>query len=1281
MSRRIATPHTGPPAVQLLGNARYGLMAASNGSSAARWLTLAVNRWRARQCGDAPACDILLRDLDTGAFWSASGQAFGTAPDGGYVEFDEGVVRYEQRCGDLSSTLEIAVAADFDGELRRVWLTNHGATARRIEVASVIELVLGSAAADASHPAFSKMFVQTEAIGAACTLLARRRPRSSDEKATWAAHTCSVEGANLEIAGFETNRMHLLGRGRSLRDPAFFDAGAPLDGSAGTVLDPVFCLRRQVILAPGRNVRITFWTVLGHARDALLAQVQHCRQSEPQLTLQAATDAARARLRMLGITAAQAARVQCLAAPVLYADPRWRAPADQLARGRGGPATLWPHAISGDRPIVLIQVKSISAVDLVREVLLAQCCWLEHQITADVVVLHSPALTDALTAMINEHGPPKDAGAAAFALRRDQIDAASAAGLATIARVFLDGDEGDLTAQLEARKVDTNIAFTSRVTPASGERASAPALAASDLEFFNGYGGFSANGREYVTVLDGRRCTPAPWINVIANAQFGFIAAVEGGGYTWSINSQQNQLTPWTNDAVSDSPTEAFYLRDVDTGALWCPTALPIRDHAPYTVAHGAGYTRYEHQAHDIATELVQFVAGEDALKISRLRLVNHSDRRRRLSVSAYVEWALGAPGSDSRLYVISSYDLATGALFARNPWRGQFTERVAFLDLGGCQQSYTGDRDEFIGARGSQGCPAALIVGTPLSGRVGAGLDPCAALQTNIELAPHAQTELVVMLGDATDEAEARELIWRYRAADLDVLLSESLQGWDELCDAVQVRTPERKIDLLLNRWLPYQVLACRVWARTGFYQCSGAWGFRDQLQDVMALCLSRPDIAREHLLRAASRQFVAGDVQHWWLPPDGAGVRTRIVDDRVWLPFATAHYVTVTGDAAILDERIAFLDGPALKPDQTESYFVPAAGAEWGSVFEHCARALEVSFMLGVHDLPLFGTGDWNDGMNRVGKDGKGESVWMAWFLIATIRAFAPLAEGRNEQARVQQWRAHAERLAAAAERHAWDGDWWTRGWYDDGSALGSASDLECRIDTIAQSWSVLSGAADRYRATRAMDAVDRMAVRRDAELIALFTPAFDVSFCDPGYIKGYPPGLRENGGQYTHGVIWSAIAFAELGDGDKAGELLAMLNPIHHADSADKIDIYEVEPYVSCADIYSAAGQVGRGGWTWYTGSGGWLYRAILEWQLGLRVAGNRMCVNPCIPRIWPGFEMVLRHGAARYEIAVENPLGVCRGVAAIEVDGLARSAPNEPIALVDDGATHRVRVRLG
>lgn len=1292
MLRRFRSPHDRVPRSHLLSNGRYAVMITAAGSGYSRWRNLAVSRWREDVTCDPWGSYVYLRDVETDAVWSAGYQPSGAEPDSYAVAFSEDRAEITRRDGTLATTLDVVVSPEDDGDVRRVSISNLGTRPREVEITSYSEIVLAPLSDDASHPAFSKLFVQTEFAPELGALLASRRRRSPNEAEVWAAHLAVVEGETRGDLEFETDRARFLGRGNGVQNPASIGGGRALSNTVGTVLDPIFSIRQRVRIPPGATVRVSFWTLLARSRDeaiSLADKHQDAAAFERAATL--AWTQAQVQRHHIGITSDEAHLFQRLANRVMYSDPTLRPSPEILKRNDLGPSALWAHGISGDLPIVLCRIDDATHLETVRQLIRAHHYWRMKQLAVDLVIVNERStsyvqdLQSALESVhrVNLSRLPSEKDAApgsVYLLRADLLSAEVRNLLQTVARVVIVSRRGSLAEQVKRLQEVAPVAEPPRLARRS---ISPPEFATPpQLEFFNGIGGFGENGREYVTILDGDQATPAPWINVIANPSFGFQVSAEGCGYTWSVNSRENQLTPRSNDPVSDTPGECIYVRDEDNGEVWTPTALPIRsDASRYIARHGQGYSRFEHVANGIALDLVQFVPLEDSVKISRLKIKNLSRRRRRLSVTAYVEWVLGPSRAAGAPYVVTEIDPTTGVMLARNPWRMEFGSRVAFADLMGRQQSWTGDRTEFIGRNGSLTLPAALASREPLSNRVGAGLDPCGVLQTTVEIPGNAEVEIAFTLGEAASTADALSLAERYRALDLDAVFSDVGQFWDRTLGAVQVRTPDRAMDILLNRWLLYQTLACRMWARSGFYQASGAYGFRDQLQDGMALCASQPDLTREHLLRAAGRQFIEGDVQHWWLPSSGKGIRTHVSDDSLWLSFAAAQYITATGDPSVLDEEVAFLDGMTLAPDEHDAFFQPMASDQRATLFEHCARGLDRGLKVGRHGMPLIGGGDWNDGLNRVGAGGQGESIWLGWFLYATIGNFVAFAERRGEDGRAASWRQHAALLRDALEKEGWDGDWYRRGYFDDGTPLGSASSSECRIDSIAQSWGVLSGAADPSRAAIAMASVEEKLIKRDEGLALLFTPPFDKTELEPGYIKGYPPGIRENGGQYTHAAIWSVQAFAKLGDGDKAVELFSLLNPIGHARTFAAAQRYKVEPYVMCADVYSIPPHVGRGGWTWYTGSAGWMYRAGVESILGFSVEGTSLHFDPCVPHAWKEFDIAYRYHSTRYEIHVDNSGGVCRGIASLELDGQALSEGSVQISLVDDGAVHHVRVTLG
>ena len=1288
-ARRFKSPHTAVPATHLLSNGLYTVMLTAAGSGYSLWRKLAITRWREDVTRDCWGSYIFIRNTTTDTVWSAGYQPTVHEPDHYAATFFEERARITRRDGDISTTFEVVVSPEDNAEVRIVKLTNNGAQARELELTSYAELVLAPLAADIAHPAFSNLFIETEYLAETHALLATRRPRATTEPQIWAAHLIACGIAH--SIEYETDRARFIGRGHDIRTPIAVVDGRPLSNTVGAVLDPIFSLRTRVRIEPGATAQITFSTLVGESRKTVVDLAD--KYSDPAIYERISSLAwtfAQVQLHHLRIEPEEAQWFQVLANHVLFPHPSLRPSTEFLSLNKLSASALWRHRISGDRPIVVLRITSSDEMEMVWQLLRAHDYWRLKGLAIDLVMLneHSVSYAQDLQQRLEDtvrtsqtlaSREGQEIDGSIFVLRADSLSQEERTLILTAARAVLVAGQGSLIEQMDKpSKHERSSAFTpsrTRLTTFAAIKVPVPALS-----FFNGLGGFSGDGREYVTVLNKGQNTPAPWVNVIANPNFGFLVSETGGGYTFAQNSHENQLTPWSNDVVTDPAGEIFYLRDEDNGWIWTPTARPIRlGDASYVVHHGHGYSAFRSGAYGIASELEQFVSWNDPVKISRLRLHNRTSITRKISVTAYVEWILGTVRGVSAPFIITERDQDSGALFAHNPWNADFGEHIAFADFAGQQTAWTCDRTEFLGRNGGFQNPAALQRGAILSSRTGAGLDPCAVLQTKLELLPDQHVELVFFLGQADNRESARSLLYRLRATTAHEILDEAKHNWSKLLTGVQVRTPDAAMDIMLNGWLLYQTLACRYWARAGFYQAGGAYGFRDQLQDSMAIALMAPEMAREHILRAAGHQFIEGDVQHWWHPPTGRGVRTHFSDDRIWLPYVVAHYVSVTGDMAIFDEVVSFLEGPILLPEQEDAYFEPIRSVRTATLFDHCALALDVSLATGVNGLPLMGGGDWNDGMNRVGHQGKGESVWLAWFLQKSLATFASLAESRGANDSGTRWRQHGAALKNAVEAAGWDGSWYRRAYFDDGTPLGSAGGTECRIDSIAQSWSVISGAADPNRARQAMAAVDEYLVRKGDDLVLLFTPPFNKTPLDPGYIKGYLPGVRENGGQYTHAAVWTLMANAMLGEGDKVGELFNMLNPINRSASRAGAFAYKVEPYVVAADVYAEAPHTRRGGWTWYTGAAGWLYQAGIESVLGLRVRNGKLSFQPCIPSAWRSYEMTLRYQTSIYLITVENPQALCHTLTSVELNG--ETQPDHTITLSADGNTYRVRVLMG
>lgn len=1289
--RVFTNPNTPVPEVQLLSNGRYHVMLSAAGGGYSRWNDLAITRWREDPTSESFGVFFFINDPSTHHGWSNSFQP--TLRSGRQYEavFSPGRAEFRRQDDQVETHTEIAVSTEDDVEVRRVRLTNRGASVRSLIVTTYTEIVLAPALADELHRVFSNLFVHAELLPNQHAILLTRRPRSAEEQAPWMFCLLLATGAEVGPCSFETSREKCIGRGRSTHHAAMLDDLDPLSGTEGSVLDPCAALRRTVRLPV--DGRAQFDLVIGAAPTRQEAMVLVSKYQDHRMAdrvFDVAATHSRAVLGQLGASEAEARVYEQLAAAAIFSIAAYRAPSSVLRRNRKGQAGIWGHAISGDLPIVLVGVSSMDNLHLVRTMLRAHAYWRMRGLLTDLVIWNEDSsgyrrvLNDQVLGLIaaGTEAQLVDKPGGVFVRHIDAFPEEDRVLLQAMARIVIRDVDGTLEQQLERRR---QVTLPSRVSllPLARHAASPGKVAGArrgrdDLIFANGTGGFTRDGREYIIDLPSGHHTPAPWVNVIANSRFGTVVSESGSAYTWYGNAQLCRLTPWSNDSIGDPSGEVLYIRDESNRRFFTPTPWPQTSDSAYTCRHGFGYSIFEHREEDLESILTTYVAIAAPVKFLVLKLKNHSGHSRTVSIFAAMDLVLGDLRSKQAMHVVTELEPLTGAILARNSYNSEFPEVVTFFACSETVRSVSGDRAEFLGRNGDPSNPMAMRL-PRLSGHLGPGLDPIAAMQTRVELPPGAEREVVFVLGAGNDSAEAVALAQYHRGvAAARVALEQVWQFWNDKLGVLNVETPDVAMNVMVNGWLPYQVLSCRMWGRSGFYQSGGAYGFRDQLQDCLALLHQVPDLSRAHILHCASRQFVEGDVQHWWHPPNGRGVRTTCSDDYLWLPYAVCRYVAVSGDTGVLDEQIPYLTGRALNEAEESYYDLPGQSGQFGTLYEHCARAILNSMKRGAHGLPLMGSGDWNDGMNRVGHQKQGESVWLAFFLHEVLSQFAALAQRKGDTDLANRCTASAGELAVQIEAHAWDGEWYRRAYFDNGEPLGSAQNQECQIDVLPQSWATISGVGTPERRRVALDSLWAQLVSQELQIVQVLTPPFDRSALEPGYIKGYPPGVRENGGQYTHSAVWAAQALALAGRGDKAAALLSLLNPINHALNETDVQRYKVEPYVLAADVYSHPAHAGRGGWTWYTGSAAWFYRLLSEVILGIEREADTLRFLPRVPAEWDEFKVHYRYYQTFYHL-VYRSTPTHQGPARLTLDGQPLS--DGTLRLINDQREHTVEVFFG
>jgi cyclic beta-1,2-glucan synthetase len=1282
--RILRTPSTAIPELQLLSNGRYHTMVTNSGSGYSRWKDIAVTRWREDATLDNTGIFCYIRDLDGESAWSAAYQPTLKSAESYEVVFSQGRAEFRRQEQNFETHTEIVVSSEDDVEMRRIHISNRSRRKRYLEVTSYAEVVLTSAAADAVHPAFSNLFVQTEILPQRDAILCTRRPRGSGDPQPWMFHLMKVHNADIKNVSFETDRTVFIGRTCNVHDPIALRNSQHLSNSQGAVLDPIVAIRYRFMIDPHDSVTVDMVFGIADNKDACTALVE--KYQDRPLTDRAfelAWTHSQVVLRQINATEADAQLYSSLASSIIFSNPVFRTEAGIILRNRRGQSALWSYSISGDLPIVLLQIQDVANIELARQMVQAHAYWRLKGLVVDLVIWNEDyggyrqSLQNELLSLISPGiiSDVKDKPGGIFIRSGEQVSQEDRILFQSVARIILSDTAGTLEDQVKRRtKIRPVIPYFTPTKFYASQDSSLEIPA--NLVQFNGTGGFSKDGRAYVIVNGENKPTPAPWCNVIANSMFGTIVTDSGQSYTWMENAHEYRLTPWNNDSVSEFCGEAFYIRDEESGKFWSSSALPHPGKSNYVCTHGFGYSEFRFVEDNIHSTMTVFVDIKEPIKYILFNIKNSSGRSRKLSITGYIEWVLGELRSKTATQIITEINSETGILIAGNAYNSDFSSYISFFDIDDPAKSYTADRTEFLGRNGTYNNPEAMGK-SKLSGHVGAALDACAVLQTLFELDDNEERTVVFRLGAGQDQYRAIETAKKSRGTQAALnALSSVKEFWHKTLSAIEVNCPDESINFLFNGWINYQTISSRLWGRSGFYQSGGAFGFRDQLQDVLSLLHNRPDLVKEQILLSASRQFPEGDVQHWWHPPIGRGVRTTCSDDYLWLPYVVSRYVKHSGDHSILEENIKYIDGRQLNAGEDSSYELPGISERSGSLYEHCVAAINHGMRNGIHGLPLMGSGDWNDGMDKVGHEGKGESIWLAFFLFDVLVRFREIAELRKDAEFARRCLKESGQLRKNIELHGWDGEWYLRAYFDDGTPLGSSKNEECKIDSIPQSWSVLSGAGDGARRKTAMDSAFNRLVKKDMSIIQLFDPPFNQATPNPGYIKGYLPGVRENGGQYTHAAIWFTMASAALSENRRTYELIKMINPLNHGSSDQRIAKYKTEPYVIAADVYAVENHQGMGGWTWYTGSAGWMYQLLAESFFGLKRIGNRLTFKPCIPDEWDGFQIRYKFSDTNYILNFVRNQAVTE--IKISIDGVDQ--PTADLFMINDLIPHQVKIEM-
>ena len=1247
----------------IIGNEKYVVAINQQGIGVSKFEENYINRFKKTDDYDQ-GIFFYIKDIETNDIWSATGEE---NCDKCTIQFMPDKNQFEKTKNGIKTKLKITVDANEPVEIRRLKIKNDTEKEKIFEVTSYFEPVLSRKEQDYAHQAFNNLFLVYKYDEELDAIVVKRRARDiHQDKKVFLIAKMQTNCEKIGETEFEINKEKFIGR-NNLGLPIMIRNSNPLSKKDGLTTEGIIALKNTVKVQPGEEVFVDLLLSVEYDKQTAIDNIKKYNITE-NITrefeiVKAKTEA---EARYLEVKGKDIDIYQTIMSYVLFDNPLRQN--QQLGYKVYEQKDLWKYGISGDLPIITVTIKYVNDLYVIKQVIKAYEYLKIKNIKVELVIINEENYSyenyirdEIESAILNSHlAYMKNIYGGIFVLSKSEMDIQDVNLIKFVSTIVIDSHLGTLEniiQDMEEEVLDNyRIVEKSEIKTMEEDTTKDVDILSNtqNVKYYNEYGAFSEDGKEYIIRTNNDNKVPTTWSHIMANEKFGTVVTESNGGYTWYKNSRLNRVTSWNNSSSVNIPSEAIYLKDLDNGRIWSPTAMPKPDDKNYNAIFGFGYAKYIHSSDDILQELEVFVPQDESVKINILTLKNNAPKKKKVKIVYYLKPVLGEDEIKSDGYIKLQYEENANVLIAKNLYKTEEFENIVYVSSSEKIKSFTGNKKSFLGKGGITN-PSGLHR-MALDNDNGLGKKTCMAIELEVEIESFSDKKISIVMGADDNIVNAKDIAYKYsKVQNCNMELSKTKNKWNELLGRVQINTPYESLNIMLNGWTMYQTIVSRLLGRSGFYQSGGAFGFRDQLQDAFATKYIDTQILYNQIIKHSKHQFIEGDVEHWWHEENNRGIRTKFSDDLLWLPFAVIQYISYTGDYNILKVKTPYLQGAELQQHEKEKYDKYLPGDVEETIYEHCKKAIDRACNFGENGLPKIGIGDWNDGFSNIGPEGKGESVWLGFFLYMILEGFVKISENKHDKKNATKYREIMDRLRNYLNNNGWDGRWYKRAFADNGDVYGSMENEECKIDSIAQSWSVISGVGEENKKISAMESLEKHLVDTENGIIKLLDPPFYKGKLEPGYIKAYLPGVRENGGQYTHAAIWAIIAEAMLGKGDKAVELYRMITPIEHSRTKEAANKYKVEPYVIAADVYSYQNLAGCGGWTWYTGSSSWYYLAGIQYLLGLNINHNIMTIRPCIPKEWEEYSIRFKFGESIYNIKVKNPNRKNTGVERVILDG--------------------------